>query len=660
MADPRTPYLDLTKPIVNDEAGEDLWGDKLNRNFDLIDSFAASVQVNEAPDDGVPYARQSLNWTPTIEKATFDTVTGDMQEAIIQNATDIDNLEVVVAGKAPMIHGHVIPDVTGLEEALASKEPVITAGTSAQFWRGDKTWHPISDINGAYEPKITVGLTTQYWRGDKTWQILDKAAVGLGNVDNTSDASKPMSGPTKTYVDSNPGEAPNDGSQYARQSAAWTKVTGGAYVATTPPAATDNSFWWNNQSGVLAIRYNDGNSTAWVTCSTPGPPGPTGTPIIVSDTAPVGAPLTSLWWSSAQGGLYINYLDPSGPPAQWVMVNAAGMPEAPKTGLPFARKDGAWFDLTATLAAKADVTTVTPKADKTYVDSQDALKANLTGAAFTGVVTNTTEFRAAGAYGFRMTYGSYGSVWYQDGTNLYLMLTAANDQNGGFNSLRPMYVNVTNGNIQFATAATFSNAIVVGSSTHGTDGNIYMPIYGDWLSNVIGGKAPIGGVGGAFAVGGTLTVTGQGQFLGSNPLYSNWAGANTVTSTANCYINSFGTFQRTTSSDRYKTAIEPLSDEWADKVMQLEPIYYRPTGTSDPVGYTRYGFAAEQCYAVDPRFSTCEPAPITGYDEASQPIYGEDKLDVIAFDLNAIVAALQQVIKRQDARIAALEAASGV
>ncbi|HEV7382730.1 MAG TPA: hypothetical protein VGN64_23205, partial [Dyadobacter sp.] len=27
---------------------------------------------------------------------------------------------------------------------------------------------------------IAAGTTAQYWRGDKTWQALDKAAVGLG------------------------------------------------------------------------------------------------------------------------------------------------------------------------------------------------------------------------------------------------------------------------------------------------------------------------------------------------------------------------------------------------------------------------------------------------------------------------------------------------
>lgn len=43
------------------------------------------------------------------------------------------------------------------------------------------------------EPAITSGTFSEYWRGDKTFQTLDKNAIGLNNVDNTSDANKPIS-----------------------------------------------------------------------------------------------------------------------------------------------------------------------------------------------------------------------------------------------------------------------------------------------------------------------------------------------------------------------------------------------------------------------------------------------------------------------------------
>jgi hypothetical protein len=46
----------------------------------------------------------------------------------------------------------------------------------------------------AKEPTITAGTTSQYWRGDKSWQTHDKASVGLNLVDNTADTAKAIAG----------------------------------------------------------------------------------------------------------------------------------------------------------------------------------------------------------------------------------------------------------------------------------------------------------------------------------------------------------------------------------------------------------------------------------------------------------------------------------
>ncbi|MGN6774789.1 SGNH/GDSL hydrolase family protein [Rhizobium sp.] len=51
------------------------------------------------------------------------------------------------------------------------------------------------------EPAISAGTTAQYWRGDKSWQPLNKAAVGLGNVDNTADSAKPVSTAQQAALD---------------------------------------------------------------------------------------------------------------------------------------------------------------------------------------------------------------------------------------------------------------------------------------------------------------------------------------------------------------------------------------------------------------------------------------------------------------------------
>lgn len=54
-------------------------------------------------------------------------------------------------------------------------------------------------LNGK-EASIAAGTVAQYWRGDKTWQALNAAAVGLANVDNTSDVNKPVSTAVSTAL----------------------------------------------------------------------------------------------------------------------------------------------------------------------------------------------------------------------------------------------------------------------------------------------------------------------------------------------------------------------------------------------------------------------------------------------------------------------------
>ncbi|ARK09043.1 hypothetical protein A6C57_01220 [Fibrella sp. ES10-3-2-2] len=56
--------------------------------------------------------------------------------------------------------------------------------------------HGITDAEGT----ITAGTTGQVWRGDKTWVTADKTLVGLTNVDNTSDVNKPVSTAQATAI----------------------------------------------------------------------------------------------------------------------------------------------------------------------------------------------------------------------------------------------------------------------------------------------------------------------------------------------------------------------------------------------------------------------------------------------------------------------------
>jgi hypothetical protein len=73
--------------------------------------------------------------------------------------------------------------------ALPLMDGTAAAGTGTAFSRETHV-HPTDTTRQAF---IAAGTTAQYYRGDKSFQTLDKSAVGLDNVDNTSDANKPVS-----------------------------------------------------------------------------------------------------------------------------------------------------------------------------------------------------------------------------------------------------------------------------------------------------------------------------------------------------------------------------------------------------------------------------------------------------------------------------------
>lgn len=151
------------------------------------------------------YSGGSLSWT---------TVAGGSIPDADSTTKGIIQLTGALGGTAAS------PTVPG----LAAKENTITAGTTGQYYRGDKSWQTLdksavglanadntSDANkpissatqtalNSKENTITTGTTGQYYRGDKSWQTLDKSAVGLANVDNTSDANKPVSSATQTAL----------------------------------------------------------------------------------------------------------------------------------------------------------------------------------------------------------------------------------------------------------------------------------------------------------------------------------------------------------------------------------------------------------------------------------------------------------------------------
>jgi hypothetical protein len=105
----------------------------------------------------------------------------------VQGLVRVDSIET-----NPMVYLKATVDTNfARKDNILTTEALLESNkTSTSKWPAAKA---ITDwIISRFELKLTAGTTSQYYRGDKTWQTLDKEAVGLGNVDNTSDADKPI------------------------------------------------------------------------------------------------------------------------------------------------------------------------------------------------------------------------------------------------------------------------------------------------------------------------------------------------------------------------------------------------------------------------------------------------------------------------------------
>ena len=213
-------YVPLTRTITINGQTADLSVDR-----------AFSIDTIPYPSTGIPLSN-GTSWGASItdNSANWNTAYGWGNHAGLYSLLG---------------HTHTIANVTGLQTALDGKEPTIAAGTTAQYWRGDKSWQtlpiyslPIAtttilggvkvdgvtitiDANGVisgantyvlptatstilggvkigggvtitsgvisvstnYEAPITAGTTAQYWRGDKSWQTLPiYTLAGLGGL----------------------------------------------------------------------------------------------------------------------------------------------------------------------------------------------------------------------------------------------------------------------------------------------------------------------------------------------------------------------------------------------------------------------------------------------------------------------------------------------
>ena len=201
-----TPYTSVTEPITSSSSSS---------SGSSSGGSGATMTLTKAAIEAVLTGEISSHSHPggSVTKAAVEAVlTGDISthtHAAYLTAITKAMVEAVLTGTISS-HSHPGGSVTkaAVEAVLTgdisthTHAAYLTAITKAMVeavLTGNISTH--THTLSGYEPAITGGTAAQYWRGDKTWQTLNKAAVGLGSVDNTSDAGKPISTAQQTALD---------------------------------------------------------------------------------------------------------------------------------------------------------------------------------------------------------------------------------------------------------------------------------------------------------------------------------------------------------------------------------------------------------------------------------------------------------------------------
>jgi hypothetical protein len=133
-----------------------------------------------------------------------DKVTGKGLSTEDYTTTEKNKLSGIEAGANNYVHPSTHPPsiivqdssnrfVSDTEKSTWNgKESAITAGTSLQYWRGDKSWQTL--------PTTLPASDVYAWAKNATKPTYTKSEVGLDQVDNTSDANKPVSTAQQTAL----------------------------------------------------------------------------------------------------------------------------------------------------------------------------------------------------------------------------------------------------------------------------------------------------------------------------------------------------------------------------------------------------------------------------------------------------------------------------
>jgi len=206
----------------------------------------------------------------TKTKITYDakglvTAGADATTADIADSTNrryVTDAQLVVVGNTSGTNTGDNATNSQYSGLATSKQDALVSGTNIKTINSTSL---LGSGNVAVEPTITATTSADYYRGDKTFATLNKAAVGLGNVDNTSDLNKPVSTATQTALDAKTNKLITTN----RQTASYTLVlsdadklvemnVGSANNLTVP---LNSSVAFSTGTQILLAQYGAGQTT---------------------------------------------------------------------------------------------------------------------------------------------------------------------------------------------------------------------------------------------------------------------------------------------------------------------------------------------------------------------------------------------------------------
>ena len=125
----------------------------------------------------------------------------------------------------------------------------------------------------------------------------------------------------------------------------------------------------------------------------------------------------------------------------------------------------------------------------------------------------------------------------------------------------------------------------------------------------------------------------------------------------NVIINTSGALLKETSSKRYKKNIKTIEDSMADNILNCRPVWFQKNEDSDD-SLGHFGFIAEEVHEVDPTFVVYldQEKVIDENGKVTYKDLPEDKHLPDSVKYTNFIPLLLNLVKRQDARIKALEA----